>query len=267
MSRIAIIVPYFGEIPPFYRAWEVTALANNTIDFFVFTDSKEIQDNSNIHVICVSFNKFVDTLQKQFDFPIVCSSPYKLCDYKPVYGLAFSDMLRKYDWWGYCDIDLLLGDIRKFFNEQCLQSYDRCCLLGHLCLYRNSDKMNRLLFVREDSDVAVNYEKVYQTEESMYFDEMRGLFTKGLITGTRVFCTEAVRDPIEWARKFYYGRVKPDSQYIIEWNDGKVYAVNSKNRKKELLYAHFYRRRFKCRAISRESNKSDKDITRASVFQ
>ena len=44
------------------------------------------------------------------------NSPYKLCDYKPVYGLIFDEDLQDYDFWGHCDVDLIFGDIRKFIN-------------------------------------------------------------------------------------------------------------------------------------------------------
>lgn len=44
-----------------------------------------------------------------------------MCDYKPTYGLAFKKWLGKYDFWGYCDFDLLLGNLRKFFTDEVLQ--------------------------------------------------------------------------------------------------------------------------------------------------
>ena len=34
MYTIGIVVPYFGKKPISYDAWEVTAVANDTIDFY-----------------------------------------------------------------------------------------------------------------------------------------------------------------------------------------------------------------------------------------
>ena len=41
----------------------------------------------------------------------------KLCDYKPAYGLIFEDELIGYDYWGFCDTDILLGDIYQFLED------------------------------------------------------------------------------------------------------------------------------------------------------
>ena len=50
MYKIAIIVPYFGRLPQFYKAWEKTALANDTIDFYLFTDDSSARTQKNIFV-------------------------------------------------------------------------------------------------------------------------------------------------------------------------------------------------------------------------
>ena len=195
------MIPYFGLLPPIYKIWEVTALANSTIDFYVFTDDISAESKRNITVIQSSFDEFKTKLQQQFSFTIACKAPYKLCDYKPLYGVAFKELFEDYEWWGYCDIDLLLGDLRKFFTDECLNNCDRCQLLGHLCIYRNCDRINTLWRIREDNPVALNYDSVYQTEEAMYFDEARGLYTKGLLSSVNVYKGE-FRDPEEGERKF-----------------------------------------------------------------
>ena len=48
MYSIGIVVPYFGTKPGFYDAWEVTALANSSVDFYVFTDIRDIKSKGNI---------------------------------------------------------------------------------------------------------------------------------------------------------------------------------------------------------------------------
>ena len=244
MDKIAIIIPYFGKLPSFYKLWEVTAEANSTVDFYIFTDSDEICSHQNIHVVSISFSEFKEILQKQFDFPIACRTPYKLCDYKPVYGNAFHEMLQPYDWWGYCDLDLLLGDIRKFFSATILSQYDRCQYLGHLSIYRNCSRMNDLYKVQEGGYPALNYETVYQSEESFYFDEARGMYTKGLLEKISVFRETSFRDPMETQRKFYDKSVSADNQFVVLWENGKCWSVRPDGDRTELLYAHFFRRTF-----------------------
>lgn len=244
MYKIAIIVPYFGRLPQFYKAWEKTALANDTIDFYLFTDDSSARTQKNIFVKKTSFAEFKATIQEKFEFEISLTTPYKLCDYKPTYGLVFEDLLKEYDWWGYCDVDLLLGNIRGFFNDTVLSQYDRCQLLGHLCIYRNNETMKTLFKAREDSCHALNYDVVYRTDESLYFDEARGMYTKCLLNRISNFREESFRDPLEGERKFYQRNGYPENNYVIFWEDGHVYCVEKDGKKTELLYAHFYRRKF-----------------------
>ena len=244
MQKIAVIIPYFGKLPPFYKLWEHTALANSTIDFFLFTNTQEITSRQNINVVNLSLEEFRSILQEVFDFEISLDVPYKLCDYKPTYGLALQKWLKDYDWWGFGDIDLLLGDIRKFFHENCLNSHDKCCLLGHLSIYRNNEKLNNLFKIKEEGYPSLNYKEVYSTNDSMYFDEARGMYTKGMLTNISVYTGAPFRDPIPSARKFYHRHPSEESQFVVLWKDGKCFAVDKKNNHTELLYAHFFRRNF-----------------------
>lgn len=56
IKSIAIIDPYFGKLPSFYKVWEITVKANESVDFYVFTNSEEVASDKNIHVIEMSFN-------------------------------------------------------------------------------------------------------------------------------------------------------------------------------------------------------------------
>jgi hypothetical protein len=244
MYKIALIVPYFGKLPPFFKVWEATALENDTVDFFVLTDDRTVACRRNIHVISMTFGEFTQKVQEKFDFPVSLERPYKICDYKPAFGYIFQDLLQDYDWWGYCDVDLLLGNIRKFFTDDVLRKYDRCQTLGHLSIYRNCDQMNRLFQTREDSYPGLNYDAVYSSEESMYFDETRGAYTKCLINGIHLFQESAFRDPLTDRRKFYHSVEKPETQYVVFWENGRLDCVYRDGRRTELLYAHFFRRKF-----------------------
>lgn len=57
--------------------------------------------------------------------------PYKLCDFRPLYGEIFSNYVDGYDFWGYCDCDLIFGDIRKFLTEELLSTKDYLLGMGH----------------------------------------------------------------------------------------------------------------------------------------
>lgn len=73
----------------------------------------------------MSFEKLKELVQSHFDFQISLEAPYKLCDFKPAYGDIFKDYAEKYDFWGHCDFDMIFGNLRKFFNEDKLEKYDK----------------------------------------------------------------------------------------------------------------------------------------------
>ena len=129
---IGIVVPYFGKFPGWFDAWKISALKNSSIDFLIYTDCDNIESQGNIKVIKITFIDFKVRLQSIFDFTIKCDIPYKLCDYKPCYGKALHDDLKDYDFWGYCDVDLVFGNIRKFITDDVLDSYDKIGIYGHL---------------------------------------------------------------------------------------------------------------------------------------
>jgi len=67
----------------------------------------------------------------------------KLCDFRTAYGFVFRNWIKNYDLWGYCDNDLLFGNIRAYIDETILNDYDRCYIMG---IYQSSEtaKKNEL---------------------------------------------------------------------------------------------------------------------------
>ena len=97
--------------------------------------------------------------------------PYKLCDYKPAYGEALQSLLSEYDFWGYCDCDLILGDLRKFLTEDILQTNDKLFTRGHMTLFRNTPEVNA--FYRTQTVKPLR--EVYTSGRSFSFDEWAGI--------------------------------------------------------------------------------------------
>src|SRR6185369_6987265 len=59
-------------------------------------------------------------------------------------------------------------------GKEILSSYDRILDLGHLCLYRNTEKVNRY-FMLEAPGVPF-YKQVFQQGIEMAFDEWQGIY-------------------------------------------------------------------------------------------
>ncbi|MCD7873347.1 MAG: hypothetical protein LUG21_08755 [Clostridiales bacterium] len=249
MKTIGIIVPYFGKLPDFYKAWKVTAMKNSSIDFHLVTDSDSEVSENNIFVHKISFSEMKKLIQRNFDFNAELSHSYKLCDYKPAFGEIFKDIASGYDFWGYCDVDMLLGNIRNWLSDEILEKYERFFFLGHISIYKNCEKINSLYKFEESplngKNAFLNYDYVYTIPDSMYFDEARGMLTKCLLNGIKVYTTSDWRDPIESQRKFYSGSADEENQFVVFWENGNLYSVGRNNQKRPLIYARFYRRNFK----------------------
>ena len=123
MNRIVYIVPYFGRLRSDFKLWLASCKMNPTINWLIYTDDKEndVLLNKdipeNVMVRYISFEEMRNKIQKYFDFEIELPAPYKLCDYRPAYGEIFHDEICEYDFWGHCDMDLIFGNIRDFFNR------------------------------------------------------------------------------------------------------------------------------------------------------
>ena len=96
-------------------------------------------------------------------------SVYKLCDYKPTYGYLFEEYIKEYKFWGYCDVDVIFGDLSKFVNEERLKNFDKIYDLGHLSIYRNIKKIREAFMGNEIC--VVPYKEILEEQEILVFDE------------------------------------------------------------------------------------------------
>lgn len=142
MNKIAIIVAYFGKFPNYFPLWLKSCGKNPTVDFIIVTDQELNVPYDNIIVKKMQLSDLQKKATTVLGFEAALANPYKCCDYKPLYGVLFAEILKGYDYWGHCDIDLIFGDLQYFFDKYDLYSYDKFGTLGHLSLYKNNDMMN-----------------------------------------------------------------------------------------------------------------------------
>lgn len=252
LKSIAIFILYFGKFPAYFDTFLESAAKNITVDFYIYTDQNiEIQSKyTNIFVVNCSFLELKNNIQEKMGFKINLDRPYKLCDYKPAYGYIFEDKIKPYDFWGHCDIDLILGDIRKFVTNDVLCQFDRIYEFGHLSLYRNDIKVNRA-FMEEG---GMNYKDVYSSPIISVFDEIQGIQKKLDING---YATYKKLDFIDITPRYYQfkrtingisDRINDsynEKLQLFYYKNGKIYRSAIKNKKiitEEYIYLHFQKR-------------------------
>lgn len=176
MKKIALIAPYFGTLPKEWFQIILESCRNNSsIDWILFTDDlTEYDYPKNVKVFYQSWEEFSENLKlktsKKLDIRPVLDVPYKLTDYKPLYGDLLQEYLSDYDFWGYTDIgDVIYGDIRNFISEDDLEVYDKLNFLGHFTLFKNTDEVNERYKLRLEN--RPNIHEVLTSPLNFAFDE------------------------------------------------------------------------------------------------
>ena len=146
-NKIAIIIPYFGSFPKWISLFVEGCRYNSFIDFILYSDCEYTFDCDNIFYNQISFKEFCYKISSNLNISFTPQSAYKLCGVRPFYGIIFKDELDRYDFWGFCDLDLVFGDLNLIFTEKRLKHYnvistegDR--ISGPLCILQNSKANN-----------------------------------------------------------------------------------------------------------------------------
>lgn len=240
---IGVIICWYGNFPDYFEFFLRSCEINTKYDFLIFTDQHYKTNIKNVKIINMSFNELNLLFSKKLDFDVCISKPYKLCDFRPAYGIIFEDYLKKYQFWGHCDIDQIFGKIDDFVTQDILDKYEKINHNGHFSLYKNNKKMNEL-FKKEGS--VFSYKEVFASEKNYAFDEYTGInmickYNKINEIYLNDFCDINVR----------FNRYKCKNSYnkkyqIYSWENGHLYKYlicNNKIVKENKMYLHFQKKK------------------------
>jgi hypothetical protein len=227
MISIAIIVPYFGKWPEWIDLFLFSCDQNKSIDYILFTDCEmPIHTYNNVHINSISYNAFCKLVSERLKINFRPNSPYKLCDLKPFYGYIHKTILKSYDFWGFCDIDVVWGDIRSFYNNDLLLKYDVFSthndrLSGHLSLFRNNEKYINLCFKISNWQTKLSSQENFILDES---DFSKLIFPESKYIGK--FYRRIMMKVFGWklAWVMYYS-IFPFAQYLLCFKKRKLYFV------------------------------------------
>lgn len=251
MNSICLIIPYFGPFPNYFQLWLESVRKNPDIDFCIITDQKlQIDIPDNVTIVETTFNELRERIQELYDFKISLKKPYKICDFRPAYGEIFNNIIDKYDFWGYCDVDLIFGNIKEFITDAVLNEYERINLHGHLSIYKNSEKMNTL-YKKEYSNI-MDYKLAFSTNQSCHFDEYPGISLICKYENIKYIDIEEYADIDRFSYKFKkiydHSQKKNDEDSIIQifkWDNGKLTNIIKRDEKiceNEIMYVHLQKR-------------------------
>ncbi len=256
-KRCLFILPYFGRFPGYFPLFLRSCGRNTEYDWILLTDNLTGYNlPDNVRIVFMTFAQLRERIERKLGFPVSLEYPYKLCDFRPAYGYLFEEDCRGYPYWGYCDCDLVFGNLNRLLSPLLEEGYDKLFASGHLTIYRNIPE-NTLRFFHE-CEGTYYYKKAFTSREGCWFDEdyldenihtifrKEGakLYTKDLSLNVAVDYSQFLFAPyVDEISKF---QVKPFKRALYVWNDGEVEKTErvgpDRLRTKSYLYMHFQMR-------------------------
>lgn len=260
-GSVCVIGTYFGKLPKSFEIWLKSCEWNPSIHFLLFIDQKIERHPKNVTCVDFTFEKFRETADKKLGFKTCLDRPYKMCDFKPAYGLIFEEYITEYEYWGFCDFDLVWGDIRWFIEKYEYRKYDKFLPMGHFMLYRNTYECNRRFML--DGSLVGDYKSVFTTPNNVLFDEILGMSAIYRKHGFPEFCGNIYADIDVYHRRmivfeqstlnnkgayapYYKEKGHNAKNQVFCWNKGKAlrfYYEKSQLKSEEYIYIHLQKRK------------------------
>lgn len=247
-ARLAFVVPFLGRWPRWAELFFLSLRANSSVHVLIFCESSPpFSLPPNAFVFETSRSAMVERLRRATGLPLEEISGHKLCDFKPFYGLCFSDYLASYEFWGFCDVDLMFGDLEKLLRSSLMAEVDVFTahdtrIVGHFTILRNNDLVNRIGFEIQD------WRSMCLDPQTMQVDEL--FFQGALEAHPEIRWGRPASLPVELESPFcrfgitfgFAGEVahlESKLPALVEWRSGRVFYSDTGGTESEVLYLHF----------------------------
>lgn len=257
-NKLCVIIPYFGTFPDTIDIFFRSVSFNPQIDWMFFTDCQYDNLPKNVKFIPTTLAELKQLIESKLNMSIVLEHAYKVCDYRPAFGIIFEDYINDYDFWGYGDIDLVYGDLSHFISDDMCEKYDKLYPCGHLSFVRNKKEINEIF--KKEVKGTYNYKKVFTDNKSFIFDEYQGLNEKLAHFGYKIYSKfdfvdidliynrfrRVDKKTINLVFKNYpfkHNLPKNHKNQIFYWNNGKTFLTYKTAycnlQTTEVLYIHY----------------------------
>ena len=185
-NRCVLIMPYFGRLPSCLGTY-LASLRGKNFDVLWISDLPVREHPDNFKIVHMTFDECKARIEDRLGVHVCVNGGRRLCDFKPMYGQIFEDLIREYGYWGFGDCDLVYGEALNDFLQKTIETglYDVVSmqaeyLSGPTCFLRNNERM-RMLYRK-----ARDWERVcaWNGSRILNFDECGGMFFSQLKAGT-----------------------------------------------------------------------------------
>ena len=242
--RILIFVQWFGPWPEWMRCFLESCRFNPTVDWLMIGDAPPLLDAPpNVRQRHISFPDYRAHVASALGITPRWNDIYKVCDLKPTVAALFPEELEGYDHWGYCDLDVIFGDIRSFYTPEFLDAdiigTHTHVIGGHFVVARNTPRM-------VDAFRKIPFWKYYLSSAAhKSFDEqvfswlfmpfprgrMRRLLTPFLGGGRFVEQFSTNIAPLPW--------IDGTTRWPEEWYFDRGRLTTNRSGDRQFLYLHF----------------------------
>jgi len=150
MKRIVMLMPHFGAWPEWIDIYVESCKHNPSIDWVFFTDCGRPENAAgNVRFVEMTYEEFHGLAARQLGIDLPRHSIRKLCDFRPMFGVIFEAWIRDHDYYGFGDVDVVYGNLRKFLTERIPEGFDVVSfhagmISGHFSLFRCAERVTRL---------------------------------------------------------------------------------------------------------------------------
>ncbi len=246
--RVAFLIPYIGTWPKWSELFFQSCEPNTCVAVLLVCEQPPpCRLPGNVQVIEMDRTELVRRLALATGLNLTALGGHKLCDFRPFFGLAFEDLLRNFEFWGFCDLDIMFGDLKKLLTPDFLESMDVFSahdlqFAGHFTILRNVSTVNRVCFQMQgwrERCLAPSTKLVeeYLLAKTIEDDPSIRLRRPGSLN------SELQRDFGRFGITFdFLGQVaylsEPDAP-VVHWENGSVFYTSRSGRRTEVLYLHF----------------------------
>ncbi len=256
---VRFIIPYFGRLPEWIDLFFLSCEANPGFEWLIITDDESAgTPASNVEIRHSDFHGYRELVSHRLGVDFRSAAPYKLCDLKPFLGLIHEEDLADADFWGFTDLDLLYGDLGRFYPPELLARYDVISsmydrMAGHLGMIRNTAQLSQLCTtIPRWQERLVAEEHQFLDEADFYFLAFTPLRRLGGAVGKlvmllaervgyypwltgRVYAKNMHTTPII-PLKWHDGTTGFEQPLEWEWNSGRIHSLRDGY---EAPYLHF----------------------------
>jgi hypothetical protein len=155
--NVVFLVPYLGEWPVWMPLFLQSCAANPGADFRLLGDQPlagPLPDNVRVDVMRVE--ELETRVRESLGLPFALRDPHKLCDLRPFFPALFPQITGSRAFWGYCDLDVVFGDLGRILDLSFLReadvfsAWDSRKLVGHFTLMRNAPAVAAVAYEIKD---------------------------------------------------------------------------------------------------------------------